>query len=653
MQKSGGNFMSNHLKGQSSPYLLQHMDNPVDWYPWGEAAFEKAKKENKPVFLSIGYSTCHWCHVMAHESFEDPEIAKILNQCFVSIKVDREERPDIDHVYMNICQVLTGNGGWPLSIFMTPNQKPFFAGTYFPPISGGMIGFRELLLAIADKWESNRSELLQSAQEILTHIHPVQQEEQTEIREHLIDQAVKVFFERFDKKYGGFGSAPKFPAAHNLIFLMLYAQRKEEQEIFYQVDTTLEKMRRGGIFDQIGYGFSRYSTDPYFLVPHFEKMLYDNALLILAYSLAYKIGHCKIFLDTAEKTAEYILREMTGEQGQFYSSQDADSEGEEGKYYVWTYKEICELLGKEKGREFCSYYGITKQGNFEGKNIPNLLNSHEICDPYKQERNILYDYRKKRTALLLDDKVLMSWNALMICAMVVLYRITKKEKYFSAAENCYHFLENNLVEQNLVFVSWRNGNRSVHGFLDDYAYYTMALLTLYETSHHTNYLKRAEEICQEIDSQFKDNKGGYFLYGSKNSKLITRPKETYDGALPSGNSIIAYCLVRLSQLTQKEKYEQAAKKQLAFMSSEARYYPAGYSMFLTAMQLYLYPPQKIIIVLSKQDKEENIRKNLPEYADITIYTQPKDGYQLLNGKTTYYICKNHTCLPPSNKISGM
>jgi len=642
--------MSNHLKGQTSPYLLQHMETPVDWYPWGEDAFKKAEREDKPIFLSIGYSTCHWCHVMAHESFENKEIADILNQYFVSIKVDREERPDIDSVYMHVCQMLTGGGGWPLSIFMTAQQKPFFAGTYFPPVSREMIGFPDLLLAIAKKWKKNKDELLQSAQDILEHIHSSGQNKSEKIKIDLADQAAAIFSESFDRECGGFGSAPKFPAPHNLVFLMLYSQRKNTQELFWQVDTTLEKMRRGGLFDHIGYGFSRYSTDRHYLVPHFEKMLYDNALLILAYSLAYEIGHNQIFIDTAEKTAQYLLREMTGEQGQFYSAQDADSDGEEGKFYTWSYEEIKELLGEERGEQFCVYYGITPQGNFEGKNIPNLLNGHEIGDEFERERKILYHYRKKRTALLLDDKVLTAWNALAVCAMSVLYRVTKKQEYLLAAEKCVQFLEKNLIDKSIVFVSWRDGVRSVTGFLDEYAYYTMALLSVYEASLKLNYKKRAEEICIEARRQFEDSKGGYFLYGKENSDLITRPKETYDGAMPSGNSVMAYCLVRLSQLTQKAEYQQAAERQLAFMSAEAQHYPAGYSMFLIAMLLYLEPPQKITVVLSEQDKKEDIKKKMPNYADITILMEPVEGYQLLNGKTTYYVCRNHTCLQPSNQL---
>lgn len=658
--------MSNLLKSQTSPYLLQHAENPVYWYPWGHEAFEKARKEDKPIFLSIGYSTCHWCHVMAHESFENLKTAEILNQYFVSIKVDREERPDIDSVYMNVCQALTGSGGWPMSIFMTAEQKPFFAGTYFPPVSRyGTIGFQELLLAIARQWKNSREELLNSAEKILAHICQQNKISYGKRSQELPELAADIFSQSFDEKNGGFGEAPKFPTPHNLIFLMLYSKTKNKRTAFKQAEITLEKMRRGGIFDHIGYGFSRYSTDKYYLVPHFEKMLYDNALLILAYSVAYKVSGNTIFLDTAEKTAEYIFQEMRGDSGEFYSAQDADSEGEEGKYYVWSKEEIYEVLGVDNGARFCEYFGITEKGNFEGRNIPNLLNGKEISTEFDEGKKRLYHYRKSRAALHLDDKVLTAWNALMICAMSMLYRITGNRHYLSAAERAYQFIEQYLAVGNHLYVSCRKHVRSVKGFLDEYAYYTMALLSLYEVTSKSEYLTRAEQVCREAKEQFEDPHGGFFLCGAQNSTLITRPKETYDGALPSGNSVMAYCLVRLSQITQdtpqdelfepkdhagsQEHYRKAAEQQLAFMAAEAGHYPAGYSMFLIAQLFYDNPPQKITVVLPEEEHMERIVSRLPLYADVTLCTE-NETHTLLNGKTTYYVCKNHMCLPPSNEI---
>lgn len=646
--------MSNRLRNQSSPYLLQHARNPVDWYPWGEEAFEKAKREDKPIFLSIGYSTCHWCHVMAHESFEDEEIAGLLNRYFISVKVDREERPDIDSVYMSFCQEMTGSGGWPMSIFMTADQKPFYAGTYFPPASHfGMMGFRDLLLVLAEKWEEEREELLRSADRILSEFKTQDRQSGQRISKGLPAAAADLFLQSFDNKWGGFGMAPKFPTPHNLLFLTLYSQLEEQgrrEALSEPVKKTLEQMRRGGIFDQIGYGFSRYSTDRYYLVPHFEKMLYDNALLILAYAAAYKAFGDPVYLDTAEKTADYIFREMTGPDGEFYSAQDADSEGKEGKYYVWEYEEIGDILGKERGEAFCRQYGITRHGNFEGKNIPNLLHGGEILKNFDEEKEMLYEYRRSRTSLHLDDKILTSWNGLMICALSVLYRVTGDQKYLLAARRAQQFVEENLAKGKDLYVSCRNGEHAVPGFLDDYAYYAAALICLYEATGEVPYRERAGQICEEAKRQFADDKGGYFLYGSKNGSLITRPKETYDGALPSGNSVMAYCLVRLSQLTEDEKYSCAAEKQLAYLSSEAGQYPMGHSLFLTALLLSGKSPQKITVVAAGGDTRGSILPRLPLYADITILPQETEQYKIINGKTTYYICKDYICLPPTNQI---
>lgn len=659
--------MSNHLKDETSPYLLQHAENPVDWYPWCEEAFEKAKQEDKPVFLSIGYSTCHWCHVMAKESFENEEIAQILNKHFISVKVDREERPDIDSVYMSVCQKLSGNGGWPMSIFMTPAQEPFFAGTYFPPASRhGMIGFRELLTAIIKKWNDARTELTESAKNIVDQIsirNESKDERQSDtIASSLPAQAVSLLAAKFDARCGGFGQAPKFPMPHNLIFLMMYSCLKREDAVLRkkdmlleQVSVTLEQMRRGGIFDHIGHGFSRYSTDRYYLVPHFEKMLYDNALLIISYALAYRLTDNPVFLTTAKETAEYIFREMTADTGGFYSAQDADSDGREGKFYLWSYEEVCEILGEKKGKKFCEYYDITKKGNFEGENIPNLLYGNEISGEFEEERQKLYEYRQSRNKLHLDDKILTSWNALMISALAILYRITGEVRYLDAAKKAQQFIEDNLTNGNILYVSYRSNVRSVKGFLDEYAYETAALINLYEASADIAYLKRADELCREAEKQFADEDGGYFLYGTQNAKLITRPKETYDGALPSGNSVMAYCLVRLSQRLHTESspqssyYYQKAEKQLACLSAEASYYPAGHTMFLIAMLYYFYPPQKITVVLSGKDAPEAVLTKLPLLADVVMLTKETKDYKLLNDKTTYYICKDHTCFPPTNQ----
>ena len=538
-------IMSNQLKSETSPYLLQHAENPVNWYPWCEEAFEKAKTENKPIFLSIGYSTCHWCHVMAHESFEDNKTAEILNKYFISIKVDREERPDIDSVYMSVCQAFTGSGGWPMSIFMTWDKKPFFAGTYFPPQSRyGMPSFSELLNAIANQWYSNKKDLLESAEKIIKHLINTQSDEKTQTNSDLIQRAVQILEHTFDSTHGGFGDAPKFPTPHNLLFLMLYAKQHNNSDALKMAEKTLLQMRKGGIFDHIGYGFSRYSTDKYYLAPHFEKMLYDNALLIIAYSSLYSITKNNIYLDTAEKTAEYILNEMTSEDGGFYSAQDADSEGIEGKYYTFSLKEIINILGEENGREFAEVFDITDGGNFEGVNIPNLLKSNNLRAEFQDEIKKLYTYRKNRFKLHLDDKILLSWNSMMIAALSMLYRVTRNKKYLNAAQKSQKFIENNMSEELRLYTSFRDGKCSKHAFLDDYAFYVTALTELYDTTLDKDYLEKAEKFCKETVRIFMDDRdGGFYLCESNSSELFINPKENYDGAIPSGNSVMTYILV--------------------------------------------------------------------------------------------------------------
>lgn len=641
--------MSNHLKNTTSPYLLQHAENPVNWYPWCEEAFEKAKSENKPIFLSIGYSTCHWCHVMAHESFEDEKTAEILNQYFISIKVDREERPDIDSVYMSVCQAFTGSGGWPMSIFMTWDKKPFFAGTYFPPKSHyGMTGFSDLLNAITSQWNNNRMELLQSAEQIISHLKNERSNNSNVSNKNLIEQAIQIFSDSFDEINGGFGSAPKFPTPHNLLLLMLYAKQNQNSDVLKMAEKTLLQMCKGGIFDHIGYGFSRYSTDKYFLVPHFEKMLYDNALLMIAYSAAYSLTNNKIYLDTAEKTAEYILREMTSSDGGFYSAQDADSEGVEGKYYTFTLNEIIRVLGKENGRRFAETFDITENGNFEGVSIPNLLKSNDLTSDFSDELKKLYEYRKNRTKLHLDDKILLSWNALMIAALSMLYKVSHNEKYLNAAVNAQKVIENNLCDGEQLYTSWRDGKRSDNGFLDDYAFYAVALIELYNSTLDNCYLDMAEKICKETVKRFADcEKGGFYLSESDDTELFMNPKETYDGAIPSGNSIMVYNFVRLYQLTENEKYHEFLEKQLEFLLSQASDYPAGHCMFLLAKLLYENPPEHIVIVLKNISELEAIKPKLPLLANVIITSECQE-YPLINDRTTYYVCKDHACLPPTN-----
>lgn len=641
--------MSNHLKNATSPYLLQHAENPVDWYPWCKQAFEKAKSEDKPIFLSIGYSTCHWCHVMAHESFEDKKTAEILNQYFVSIKIDREERPDIDSVYMSVCQAFTGSGGWPMSIFMTWDKKPFFAGTYFPPKSHyGMPGFPDLLDVIVSQWNNNRRKLLQSAEQIITHLKSAESGDKNIDDEELIKRAMQIFSESFDEINGGFSSAPKFPTPHNLLFLMLYAKHKQDSDALKMAEKTLLQMRKGGIFDHIGYGFSRYSTDKYFLAPHFEKMLYDNALLIIAYSAAYYLTNNEIYLDTAEKTTEYILREMTSADGGFYSAQDADSEGVEGKYYTFTLDEIINVLGEEKGKRFAESFDITSNGNFEGVNILNLLKSNDLESDFSEEIHKLYDYRKKRTNLHLDDKILLSWNSLMIAALSMFYRVSRNEKYLNAVVNAQKFIEENMCDGVQLFTSWRDGKHSEKSFLDDYAFYIASLIELYNSTLDKVYLEKAERFCDEAVRRFEDcQRDGFYLCEASYTEIFMNPKETYDGAIPSGNSVMAYNFVRMFQLTENEKYRKLTEKQFEFLSVQAQDYPAGHSVFLLAKLLHENPPKHIVIAVKHKSDFQEIQKELPFLANVSVVLDSVD-YPLKNDKVTYYVCKNHTCSPPTN-----
>lgn len=643
--------MKNHLKAETSPYLLQHADNPVDWYPWCDEAFEKAKEKDLPVFLSIGYSTCHWCHVMAHESFEDPQIAEFLNRNFVSIKVDKEERPDIDSIYMTVCQALTGSGGWPTSIFMTPEQKPFFAGTYFPKTSRyGTIGFGELLHAISGKWRTERQALLQSSEDIVSFLNQ-QTEEAGESDESLLSSAYKLYRKSYDDKYGGFGEAPKFPTPHNLLFLMTYYEKTGQKEALQMAESTLVQMHRGGLFDHIGYGFSRYSTDRYFLVPHFEKMLYDNALLIMGYSKAYAVTQKEHYRDVAEKTAAYILREMTGPDGGFYSAQDADSEGEEGKYYLFEPDEIVALLGEETGNAFCRYYDIEKKGNFEGKSIPNLLGNSQIDGRFEQYLPQVYEYRKNRYRLHLDDKVLTGWNGLMIAALSYVYRISADKTYLDAAIKAQNFIEQKLCQGETLFVSYREGKTSKKGFLDDYAFYIFALIALYEATFDKSYLQKARRFCEKAAADFFDyEQGGFWLYGRENEQLILRPKETYDGAVPSGNSVMAYNLMRLYLITNDDWFGNLAKRQLSFVSGSAQRYPAGYSMFLIALSDALDEPEKVVIVRGNNGIPDGSPCKIRLGAVIRVLEEPTEEYRLLHDQTTYYVCRNHSCQPPVNEL---
>ena len=641
--------MSNYLIHESSPYLLQHAENPVDWYPWGDEAFAKAKCEDKPVFLSIGYSTCHWCHVMAHESFEDGEVADYLNKHFVCVKVDKEERPDIDSMYMRVCMALTGSGGWPLSVFMEYSGKPFFAGTYFPKRARfGSIGFMELLETIRESWVNHRGDLTGSADSILAQLRAESRPRGRYAAGNLCEKAVSTFRSTYDAKYGGFGRAPKFPSPHNLLFLMEMSEHTGDKSCLDMAEATLLGMAKGGIFDHVGFGFSRYSTDEKWLAPHFEKMLYDNALLVMAYAKAYERSGNAHYRTVAEKTIAYIQREMTSPDGGFYSAQDADSEGVEGKYYVFLPEETIAVLGEDTGSAFNRIYDITGPGNFEGGSIPNQIKNDSLDESMAPHLEKLYQYRKNRMRLHKDDKILTAWNALMIAALCHAATAFACDAYLDAARRAAGFIEKNLADRDCLFASFRDGKRSSAGFLDDYAFYIYAQLALYQASLEESYLERAVTLTKKTIADFFDPaEGGFYIYGTGGERLLLRPKEAYDGAIPSGNSVMTMNLVSLSLLSVYE-FEAALVQQLAFMDREASDYPAGHAFYLLATLKRSFPGHKITAVLQSASERERVKKNLLGQGFVRILDRATAEYPLKNGKTTYYLCRGQTCLPPSN-----
>lgn len=674
----------NHLIREKSPYLLQHAHNPVDWYPWGREAFARASKEEKPIFLSIGYSTCHWCHVMEQESFEDEEVAALLNREYISIKVDREERPDIDGVYMKVCQMMTGSVGWPLTILMTPDQKPFFAGTYLPKENRyGRMGLMELLNRISGMWHGERSRLLEAADEMVSELrrqeepkisHQGESPSFTDIQgSRLLAEGTGQLTRMFDRQYGGFGSAPKFPVPHNLLLLMKMCGEQTEGEgghsYLAMVEKTLQQMYRGGLFDHIGGGFSRYSTDEAWLVPHFEKMLYDNALLVLAYVEAWKLTKNELYLTVTERTLRYMMRELTHEKGGFYCGQDADSEGREGKYYVFTPEEIEAVLGEQNGREFCRWYGITKEGNFEGRSIPNLLGNQEYArtpEHLEKQRILLYEYRKERTVLHRDDKILTSWNGLAIWAFARAYQITGSVVCYRQARAAALFVRANLMTQNgRLKVRWRKEDAAHEGNLDDYAFYGLALYELYQCDFNISWLRTCIRLTEKILELFADEaQGGFFFYGTKGETLIARSKETYDGAVPSGNAVAGLLLVRLASLTGEWKWREAAEKQLEYLKRESADYPAGHTMALLALWEWEHPGIHLVCTAGEEVPDEEIRcyrKGQTSTVDALVITpenqksmtalvpQAKD-FPLHESKNTFYVCRGEHCQPPTEEL---
>ena len=655
--------MSNRLIYEKSPYLRQHAENPVDWYPWGAEAFEKAKREDKPVFLSIGYSTCHWCHVMAHESFEDQSVAEILNKSYVPVKVDREERPDVDSVYMQACVAANGSGGWPLTAILTPEQEPFFIGTYFPKENrGGRMGLRFLLTAIAEKWSADRAELLHTASEMTAYLK--QETETGEAAEDLPRKAMEQLMSSYDKEYGGFGWSTKFPSPHNLLFLMEYAAAKNDRKPREAVEHTLRQMYRGGIYDHFGGGFCRYSTDREWLKPHFEKTLYDNALLALTYTEAWQDGHMALWRETAENTLDYCLRELKAPDGGFYSGQDADSDGQEGAYYLFTPDEVSNVLGAEAGKHFCECYDITAEGNFQGKSIPNLLLNNRwsfLPEGYDEFRERLREYRAGRMALFTDNKILAGWNGLMLMALSRAANAFSDRRYLLEAQELAAFLLKNMRADGKLRARLCDGELRFDASLSDHVFCALGLLELYAADFDPQHLLDAEALAGELE-RFADSRGGYFDTPADGEKLILRPKETQDGALPCGNSASAVLFDRLFRLTAEETWREALDQQLGFLKSAAGQYPASNTYGLTALMLADGPgretvavlpdehfPDELKAILRKWSPETAVLVKTPANAELLAAAAPFTGSMALkNGRPTYYICTDGACALPVN-----
>ena len=655
--------MSNRLQYEKSPYLRQHAENPVDWYPWGKEAFEKAKREDKPVFLSIGYATCHWCHDMSHESFEDPEIAAILNEHFVPVKVDREERPDVDSVYMRACIAANGSGGWPLTAILTPEQEPFFVGTYYPKESrGGLMGLRLLLTNIAESWRTRRQELTQTAEAMRDWLRrEVQPAESRE--ENLPQKAAEQLMGIYDEEYGGFGRAPKFPTPHNLIFLMEYARAAEDGKPRAAVEQTLRQMLRGGIYDHFGGGFCRYSTDREWLKPHFEKTLYDNALMALCLIQAWQDGHMARWRDAAEQTLDYCLRELKAPEGGFYSGQDADSEGQEGAYYLFTPAEVADVLGAEAGRHFCECYDITAEGNFKGRSIPNLLLNNRwnfVPEGYEEYREKLREYRAARMPLFTDTKILAGWNGLLLMALSRAAHAFRDRRYLLEAQELADFLLQNMRRDGKLMARLCDGELRFDASLSDHAFVALGLLELYAADFDPRHILDALSLASELPARFADPKGGYFDTPSDGEKLLLRPKETQDGALPCGNSAAARLFERLFRLTAEESWRALSEKQLAFVKSAAGETPAGCCAGLSALLFTGKGAREIALVLPTEEVPEQARAVVDAWQpDLSVLLKTPSRAALLaeaapftaamearDGRPSAYVCENGTCSLP-------
>lgn len=680
--------VANALLGEKSPYLLQHAYNPVNWYPWGEEALHRAKAEDKPIFLSIGYATCHWCHVMARESFENTETAAILNEHFVCIKVDREERPDLDAIYMKAVQFMAGTGGWPLSVFLTPDLKPFYGGTYFPPQPmHGLPAFNDLMRLIVSFWHENREQIERNSEEVLRLVQRLYEHkrpaEAAELSVDLLENAYEQLVLQFDNEYGGFGAkvpawsakTPKFPLPSYLAFLLRYHHRTQEEYALRMVRETLYAMARGGIFDQLGGGFHRYSTDPHWLIPHFEKMLYDNALLARVYTEAFQVTGDHFFAQVAQRTLDWVLREMRDPEGGFYSAMDADSEGVEGAFYIWGPAEIRAVLGEERGEVLCTYFGVTSRGNFERGS--SVLYRPELPEHFEAEEETirtgtheLLDARNKRIRPATDDKILTAWNGLIISAFSVAYRVFRDERYREAATAAAHFILKTLKKDGQLLRRYRDGEAAITGTLEDYAYLSAALLDLYEASFDAQWLRAAIHLNEGMLELFGDAQdGGFVSNRAAETEVGVSIKDAYDGPIPSGNSIAAQNLLRLAALMDDEKLSRGAESVFLTFRESLELSPLEHAQMLCALEFYLSNPLQIVVTAETQDAAQPFfallgRHFLPN--SVSVFTAPDElegalsnliplvkHKEPMKGRPTVYICEQYTCKAPITELEEL
>jgi uncharacterized protein len=676
---------TNRLINETSPYLLQHAHNPVDWHPWGPEALELSRREDRAILLSIGYSACHWCHVMEHESFENSEIAQLMNENFVCIKVDREERPDLDSIYMNAVQMMTGHGGWPMTMFLTPDLKPFYGGTYYPPVDRhGMPGFPRVLTSIADSYKNRRPDILASADAITAELKKSDRfvASNEMLTTEVLNQAFSALAGNFDQAHGGFGGAPKFPPSMTLMFLLRHHKRTNSPQALNMVEKTLQKMAGGGMYDHLGGAFSRYSVDSRWLVPHFEKMLYDNALLTRIYLYAYQQTNNPLYRRIAEETLEYIIRNMTDRSGGFYSSEDADSEGEEGKFYVWTKGEVLSILGEGDGETFCEFFDVTAGGNFEhGTSILNTPRSleefvaekgksiEEISRLINACRRKLFYAREQRVRPGLDDKTLAAWNGLMLTAFAEAASILRRDDYREVAVRNAEFIATQLMKDGRLLRTYKSGQAKLNGYLEDYAYVIEGLLAVYEATFEMRFFTQARELADTMIAKFWDEEdGGFYFTSSDHETLITRTKDYFDNATPSGNSVAALALLKLGLLTQEPDYSKCAVTILRGMRQAVSRYPSAFGYLLSALDFYLSEPKEIAIVgkLDSHEVRSLVEEIYTRYLPNKVVAASEPGKEssaldikLLIGrsavddKATAYVCRNYTCLEPATTVEEL